>query len=850
MLFKSSTKEELRVRADMNNLGKLRDFVVKIGRRYGFSDKVVGSLKLCMDEACTNIIRHAYRDMAPGDVTVRAIVKASSLTICIIDQGKTFDPRRVKPPDLKEYIKIGKKGGLGIFMMQKLMDEIDYHVTAEGNELRLIKNRDTAQVQGKFWWARLSLKKRYAGTAGIVLTAIFVLWVFFYQNIQSNRTKDDVLKRAQAIAVSLSLSSAEYLEDRQDIPVFKLLHDIKNNEETKDLVVEAFVTDLERNVFALTDLSEGTLGKYTLPEDYEIVELEQSGTDTLSESEAELVARTSVYYYRKNDLKQYEVATPIIGPDSRQPIGISHITIPSKIIEDSFSGIFIIVMIISAGVLAIGYLGIMFLVTKLISPFQKLTEWIRSSGYEGVDDDVDIDTSNEVGEIALAFSDMSVKFKKAQIGLVQQKELQKEIQVAQDIQHMLLPSKFPEIEGYSIATYYEAAKEVGGDLYDFVLMDEDTMGLAVADVSGKGIPGSLVMTMIRTALKFEGKVGKSAAKVLANVNSEVARDMKKGMFVTMFYVILDSRNRIIRFSSAGHNPMILYRSKTKKTYYLNPRGFPVGIVLPDPSLFEKSIEEDSIKLQEGDILIMYTDGITEAMNPERELFGDERFLETIRKYGHLPVEEFLRNLKNDILEFTKGHKQNDDITLFAINEKLKADEVIFKMRKELLDLAENQGYSVKDACKKMRVSTSTYYKYKKRFEKYGDEGLKDVKKRSDTSIKHLSIEERAQLFEVIRTNPELGPRAIAKELDTEKYEHTKIPERKIYDELIRMKLNTQERREAFVKKKQSNKRFKLPGTPLLTMDGQVIKMEQDGASIVDQMMVKTGEPKETTQSEQ
>ena len=126
----------------MKYLADLRDFVVTIGRKNGFDDKVIGSLKLATDEAVTNIIRHAYRDTpGRGFVTMRAIVKTTSLTIVLIDQGRTFDPRNAKAPDMKEYIKIGKKGGLGIFMLQKLMDEIDYQVTTEGNELRLVRLR-------------------------------------------------------------------------------------------------------------------------------------------------------------------------------------------------------------------------------------------------------------------------------------------------------------------------------------------------------------------------------------------------------------------------------------------------------------------------------------------------------------------------------------------------------------------------------------------------------------------------------------------------------------------------------------------------------------------------------------
>lgn len=113
---------------------------------------------------------------------------------------------------------------------------------------------------------------------------------------------------------------------------------------------------------------------------------------------------------------------------------------------------------------------------------------------------------------------------------------------------MLLPSDFPQVKGYDLASFYEAAKEVGGDLFDFVEVDEDTLGICVADVTGKGVPGSLIMTMIRTALRLEARGNKNPADVLSRVNRFVTDDMKRGMFVTMFYMVLDSRNRVIHYA--------------------------------------------------------------------------------------------------------------------------------------------------------------------------------------------------------------------------------------------------------------------------------------------------------------
>ena len=436
---------------------------------------------------------------------------------------------------------------------------------------------------------------------------------------------------------------------------------------------------------------------------------------------------------------------------------------------------------------------------------------------------MDIDASTEVGEIAQAFSDITTKLRDSQKNMAEQERLQKEMQVAKEIQQTLLPTEFPEVEGYELSSFYEAAKEVGGDYFDFVEVDKDTLGIVVADVSGKGVPGSLVMTMIRTALRTEARGVKSASEVLARVNDFVVNDMKKGMFVTLFYVIIDSKRRRLNYASAGHNPMILYRVSTKQTYYLNPRGFPIGISLPDKDLFRKSIESDTIQLAEDDILIVYTDGITEAMNPQRHLFGEERFLQVIRKNGNLRVEPFVTKLKDEIHSFTEGNIQNDDITLVAIREKTSAEKIELDRAKKAHQMI-LQGKSIREACEMAGVSIYAYYnKYKEVFENEGIDGYEVVDDAVRVEAKHLSIEEKTKIFDIIRLHPDYGAKRISEELDTERYDHTNISVSKIYEELVRSRLNTRELREAFVKSGgRKRRRFKPPGTPMLTLDGQII----------------------------
>jgi hypothetical protein len=294
------------------------------------------------------------------------------------------------------------------------------------------------------------------------------------------------------------------------------------------------------------------------------------------------------------------------------------------------------------------------------------------------------------------------------------------------------------------------------------------------------------------------------------------------MFVTAYYIILDSRERMISFASAGHNPMILFRGKSKETFYLNPPGFPVGITLPDINLFSNTIKADRIRLHPDDILVIYTDGITEAMNHKRELYGDERFLAAIRKYGDLDVVEFVNKVKEDILNFTGGFEQNDDITLVAVKENMEAVDVKMDMFRDLFELAGQDDMTIAQACKEMDVSPSTYYKYKKIYDDGGLEYLREMLHGyTNIGLRHLSIEVKTKLYDIIREHSDYGPKRISDMLNSSKYGNLEVPARLIYEELKRAKLNRRKQRERFVQR-GGKRRLKPPGTPLLTLDGEVM----------------------------
>jgi len=825
-LFQDVIKEQLKIPANIDHLGELREFVTKVGKKHDFSDKIINAFKLAIDEAGTNVIRHSYRGSeSEGFITIRALVKKNSLTVCLIDQGKYFDPKHVKDPDLQRYVDIGKKGGLGIFIMRKLMDDIDYRRTEEGNELRLTKNRDTpakrgvklpgkiqVHMPGAFKSIPATLKAKYWIRASALITVVVGLaYLYFFiragKEIRSENL--EVLARAGNLIKNSLISDEEILSYSDGSKIQGVLD--AAFKERRDFLHDIIIVDSLNYISAHSDLNLAFRQFDEMPTKRETVAPDIYFYSITTAGSGKPAAR-----------EVYDYFTPIVTKSNLQ-YGHLHVRMFKDYTDSRITERRAADGTLALTILLTSYVGTMLLVYVMTNPFRKLADWVGTMGHGGdVSDQMDIDVSTEVGEIAQAFSDITVRFRESQKNLADQERLQKEMQVAQEIQQALLPSDFPDLEGYELASHYEAAKEVGGDYYDFVEVDKDTLGVVVADVSGKGVPGSLVMTMIRTALRTEARNLYDAAEVLSRVNDFVMSDMKKGMFVTVFYVIIDSKRRRLNYASAGHNPMILYRPNTKKTYYLNPRGFPIGIQLHEKELFRKSIESDTIQLAEDDILLLYTDGITEAMNARRDLFGEERLLKCIREYGGLRVVPFVDKLKEEILSFTEGNVQYDDITAVAVREKTSPEKEELRRAREAHSLIIG-GQSIREACEKMGITTYTYYnKYKKEFEEKGIDNFA-IDAEESVDAKHIAIEDKTKIFDIIKNHPEYGAKRISEELNTEKYGFTIIAESQIYDELVRSRLNTRQLREAFVARGGRHRRpMKPPGTPMLTLDGKII----------------------------
>ena len=235
-----------------------------------------------------------------------------------------------------------------------------------------------------------------------------------------------------------------------------------------------------------------------------------------------------------------------------------------------------------------------------------------------------------------------------------------ELEIAHEIQESFLPQEMPNLDGYDIFALNLPAKEVGGDFYDFIPISKDKIGVTIADVSGKSVPAALFMAVSRTILRAKAMGNSNAAEVIEDANKLIAEDSDTGMFVTLFYAILDLKNKTMEYVNAGHNNPVLFIRKTGSMECLSAKGIALG------AIDTIELEEKKVNLQSGDVIVFYTDGVTEAINDKEEFFGQKRLYKLIKSHSDLNAEGIVNTIKKEVVSFSQSQSQFDDITLMVI----------------------------------------------------------------------------------------------------------------------------------------------------------------------------------------
>ncbi len=247
--------------------------------------------------------------------------------------------------------------------------------------------------------------------------------------------------------------------------------------------------------------------------------------------------------------------------------------------------------------------------------------------------------------------------------MVLNERIEREIQLARQIQQTFLPDRLPVLDGWEIDIRWETARQVGGDFYDVFELPDGRIGLVIADVSDKGLPAALYMTVARTLIRATVRNHDDPADVLVEVNQLLFSESPESMFITAIYAILDPQKGELLYANAGHNLPFLYRAETSIVEQLPKGAMALGVLPQIP------YEDHTLFIHPGDMLLLYTDGVCDTLSDSGEDFGEARLRETTLVYGDSSADELLSGIDQILSDFRQDTPLTDDITLLVLRRK-------------------------------------------------------------------------------------------------------------------------------------------------------------------------------------
>ncbi|NIS09428.1 MAG: SpoIIE family protein phosphatase [Candidatus Dadabacteria bacterium] len=313
-------------------------------------------------------------------------------------------------------------------------------------------------------------------------------------------------------------------------------------------------------------------------------------------------------------------------------------------------------------------LVIIYISRSITKPLRQLSEATKDIASGNLEFDIPkTGSQDEVGRLSKSFEYMRTSLKQYINDLKEStaatQRIESELKIARDIQMGILPKDFPPFpqrSEFEIFASIEPAREVGGDFYDFFFLDDNKLFFIIGDVSDKGVPASLFMAVTKTLIKAVATTDKQLHEIVYKINNELYSDNEMSMFVSIFFGILDTGNGEITYTNAGHNAPLIIKSSGDVSFIEKTEGMALGA-------FENAkYSINKVKLDNNDIIFLYTDGVTEAANPKNELFGEQNLVSTLKKYSNLDAKGVIIEIEQVVKSFAGSEPQSDDITMLSI----------------------------------------------------------------------------------------------------------------------------------------------------------------------------------------
>jgi sigma-B regulation protein RsbU (phosphoserine phosphatase) len=556
---------ELRVEATRENLRTISYFIHGISQHLQLTEKTLFDIDFAVEEAAANIVSHAYPENEKGDILVQVDVSGDVIHITLTDWGNPLDPRNVKPFDIHAPVETRIKGGMGLYFIQNLMDDVirkDAQEPGGPNLLRLVKRierlRPGVQTPSTLRElnAMLSVSRLMASTSDLDN----LLWHIVNQLVETIDAESGTL----------------YLCD-------------KAQEELVSRVLMADLSDLHE---VRIKIGEGIAG--TVADTGRVLNIQNAHEDPRFQQEYEHLTRLK---------PQTVLAAPMHNAQKE-------------------------------------IMGVVELINKKDGAFTRRDERLLNA--------------------MAAQAAISIENARLHAQEIQRQLLNRELETARAIQKSFLPEMIPQHPGWDIAAFWRPMLEVAGDFYDFYEMPDGRLGLVIADVSGKSVSAALFMALVVTVLRFAMSMELAPHEVMDRTNQAIISHQRSRMFVTIFAGYLDLNTGIMEFSCAGHNPPLVYRRLSGQCDYINTLG-PAAGVFPSATF-----DCARASMEPGDILVLYTDGLTEIIDHTEEEFGEERLEMIVSLNAERSAQEIVDQIISAAESFAGGLGTFDDETLVVV----------------------------------------------------------------------------------------------------------------------------------------------------------------------------------------
>lgn len=500
---------------------------------------------------------------------------------------------------------------------------------------------------------RFSLRNKFYIIIIPLVGMIIAVMAYFFIKDESSLLHDEIVKFAEREIEHLTNTARLSLVPNGD--VLSLLDALKNLKKVPSIKY-AYILDTKNKVVQKYDSVKG-------------IDTEEKDTvlnDNITQQAEKYENREKPLLIRFPDPSDragmvFDFSSPVMHPlYEKIRLGTVRMGFSDKIIRDAVAKITRTILFAAVFFLVIAIIGSIILAKMTIGPIRKLSQGASMIGSGDLDYKLDIKTSDELGKLAFEFNEMTEHLKKAKEMEVETRVMQEQLDLAKEIQEGLNPMTFYNKNGVEIKGFTRAARGVGGDYFDYIDIDSSRVGALISDVSGKGVPASLVMVMIRTVfVSYISRKDVHCSSVVRAINDSLSADFAIDKFATLFFMIFDRDSDELSFSNAGHGPLFCYRSSLGSCSITKLDGMPIGIAE------DVDYTQAKVKLSKGDIVILYTDGITEMRNVEKEDYGLNRLQKLLVKNADLNAEEIVDLVVQSVDAFRGEEPPHDDMTVLV-----------------------------------------------------------------------------------------------------------------------------------------------------------------------------------------